>query len=56
MNELYFAWKRFEQSGFIADYLAYCQIKQTYFAKTEGETDCADFHGRRHFESESDRQ
>ena len=28
MNNDWDAWKRFEQTGCIADYLAYCQLRQ----------------------------
>lgn len=43
MNRQESAWKRFEQTGCIADYLAYCRITAQGRPETEGDLRYADF-------------
>ncbi len=47
MNRQTQAWKRFEQTGCIQDYLAYCRMEQGNSAAAEGDVPYADIH-RRH--------
>ncbi len=47
MNRQDLAWKRFEQTGCIRDYLAYCQMEQINSSDCKGDLPYADFH-RRH--------
>ena len=49
MNKRELAWKRFEETGSISDYLLYCRL--TDYTGTEGELPYADFDRRDHSES-----
>ena len=42
MNKQELAWKHFEETGSILDYLQYCHL--TDYAGTEGDTPYADFY------------
>ena len=51
MNRQELAWKRFEETGSIAAYLAYCH--SAVERRTEGELQNVDFHRRHRAENET---